>query len=245
MMNRPSLLTIALLAVAACGGGQDRPSSPSAGADDPGDPGDPTAGDPMAPDPGAADAGAAEEPPEEEPAVTFEIKNSWDKELVFNLDAGWGATILVYSGKPPKAESVLPWAKHCTTSCETGRAERCPVCEKPESITEIRKSEKRETVAVGDTLEIGWDGQVHEYEKTKGQRGKGFRARCECYTMAPVPEASYTVRACGLRLSQEHKTKSTFQCVTVEDALTFPSEEPQRVVLDFGDPKPKKKAKKR
>lgn len=237
-MKRMMVLTCSTVALG-CGSGQDRGTGPGSG--NPGGPGDSTAaagGDPCAADPALADGGVAETD-EPEPAVTFEIINSWSEDLVFNLDAGWGGTVLVFSGKPPKAKSVLPWPTHCTAGCDAPEADRCPVCKKPEKITEIREAETRENVAPGETFELGWNGEVHVYEKTRvGKK------RCECFTKEPVPEASYTVRACGLRLSQEHKKESTFQCVTLEDALSFPSEEPQRVVLDFGDPKPKKKKKK-
>lgn len=244
-MNRVSLIAAFLFALAAgCGGGQDKAANPVASGGDDGETVDPATGEPIAAsDAGVTEADAAAQSPA--PAVTFEIHNTWKKDLVFNLDAGWGATILIYSGKPPHAKAVLPWAKHCTASCDAEPTERCPICEKPESITELRKSEKRQSVAPGDTFELPWDGQVHVYEKTRGKRSKTNKSRCECYGMAPVPDETYTVRACGLRLSQEHKKKSKFQCVTIEDALTFPSDGPQRVVLEFGDPMAKKKHKKR
>ncbi len=171
------------------------------------------------------------------PAVTFEIKNSFSKDLVFNLDAGWAAGILVFSGTPPNAVSILPFAKHCTAACDADSSKRCPVCKEPSSIEAIRKAEKREVVAAGGTHEVVWDtAEVYTYKKTKAKGRK-----CDCHQIEPVPDGRYTVRACGLRLSQKHRQKSVFQCVTVEDAVTFPADGPQRVVLDFGNPKKKSK----
>jgi hypothetical protein len=238
-MNRLTIPGCFLLALG-CGGGQDQVNDPAAGGGEGLGDSTATAGTEPGLDPAAGgDAGVGEPEEAEPPAVTFEILNSWTEDLVFNLDAGWGGTILIYSGVPPKAKSVLPWPTHCTAGCDVDEAERCPVCKKPEKITEIREAETREIVEPGKTFELGWEGEVHVYEKTRvGKK------RCQCFTKAPVPEETYTVRACGLRLSQVHKKQSTFQCVVLENALTFPAEEPQRVVLDFGDPKPKKKKKK-
>ncbi len=250
-----SCFAAALLLVVACGGKskQEQTGNPASDLDEAPLESNPTAGDgdgtgadenPAGTDgdggttePGDGDGSGVTEPAVPEgPAVTFEIKNSFNKDLVFNLDAGWAASILVYSGKPPKAVSVLPFAKHCTASCDADNAARCPVCKEPTSIGAIRKAEKRETVAVGATFEVKWEtAEVHSYEKTTAKGRK-----CDCHKMAPVPEGSYTVRACGLRLSKRHKTKSVFQCVILEDVLTFPADGPQTVVLDFGDPKKKK-----
>lgn len=237
-MNKTSLLISALLsvAVAACGGDPSRKAdnaNPSSDLDTAsGD--NPIAGDNPCAAPDGANpcaAGDAGVPPVTEAPVTFELKNSWKEDLVFNLDAGWGLVVQIYSGKPPKAVAVEPWPRHCTASCETEGAERCPVCKKPEKIDKIREAETREVVEAGKAFELEWDGTVHTYEKVK--RG------CKCFTKGPIADATYTVRACGLRLSKKHKKGSKLQCVLLEDALTFPSAEPQRVVIDFGDPKAK------
>ncbi len=186
---------------------------------------------------GTAEVGGSSTTAPTGPAVTFEIKNSFNKDLVFNLDAGWAAGILVFSGTPPHAVSILPFAKHCTAACDADASKRCPVCKEPSSIGAIRKAEKRELVAAGATHEVIWDtAEVYTYKKTKA-KGR----QCDCYQMDPVPDGQYTVRACGLRLSQKHRQKSVFQCVTVENAVTFPADGPQRVILDFGNPKKKSK----
>ena len=238
MRTTSFLFALPFVLALACGGDQSRKQDQTTNDLDTGDGDNPIAGNPCA-NPCAGtnpcaqpDAGA---PEPEEPAVTFELKNSWKEDLVFNLDAGWGLAIQVYSGKPPKAVAVEPWARYCTASCETEGAEKCPVCKKPEKIDKIREAEQRQVVEAGASFEVAWDGTVHNYEKVK--RG------CQCFAKGPVPEATYTVRACGLRLSKEHKKGSKLQCVLLEDALTFPSEEPQRVVIDFGNPKAKKPKK--
>ena len=43
-----------------------------------------------------------------------------------------------------------------------------------------------------------------------------------------------TAKACGLRLTTTAEERSQLQCV--EGKMTLPSEEPQRVELDFGAP---------
>jgi hypothetical protein len=233
---------LSALVIAACGGDpskkqQDLDKNPAADLDT----GDPVANPCANPcgNPGDGDGdGDADEPPEPEgPAVTFELKNSWTDDLVFNLDAGLGLVVQVYSGKPPKAVAVEPWARFCTASCDTEGAEKCPVCKKPEKISKIREAEQRQVVEPDKSFELEWDGTVHAYEKVK--------RNCQCFKKVSVADETYTVRACGLRLSKKHKKGSKLQCVLLEDALTFPSEEPQRVVIDFGDPNAKpKKAKK-
>ncbi len=233
-------------ALLACGGGQkkdgtveDLDTAPDNTAN--------AAGNGESPEPGAADAGPAEAAIDagaavpEGPAVTIKIKNTWSEDLEFNLTEGWGSRILMFSGKPPKAVSILPFAKSCTASCDAEPKDRCPVCKKPTSLGQIRKAQKAATTVVkaGEAIEVPWDGQVHTYEKTKANRRK-----CNCHKLAPVAEGSYTVRVCGLRLSKEHRKHSKLQCVDLVDALTFPADRRQVLEADFGDPNPKKKKKK-
>ena len=248
-MKQALAIAAAALLISACGGDQKKPdNNPNPTADLDADPvgvgnpcGNPCAnpcGNPCAnpcanPDgngggDGDGDGDVDQPPPPKGPAVTFELKNSWKEDLVFNLDAGWGLVVQVYSGKPPKAVAVEPWPRYCTASCDTEGKAKCPVCKKPERISKIRKAEKRQNIEPDKSFELEWDGTVHNYEKVK--RG------CNCYKTDKVPDETYTVRACGLRLTKRHKKKSKLQCVLLEDALTFPSDEPQRVVIDFGDP---------
>jgi hypothetical protein len=190
---------------------------------------------------GTAEEGATEEGPPA--AVTFVLRNSHDVELAFNMDYGWQPNLFAYTGKPPRAVSILMFPKFCTASCEASSDERCPVCEQPEKASDVLAAQKMEKVAPGEELEVPWDGQVFVYQKTKA--GK---ARCECHRTEPAPEGTYTVKACGLRLTTTAEERSRLQCVEGEMAL--PSDEPLRVELDFGAPsmpgaKKTKKKKKR
>ena len=115
------------------------------------------------------------------------------------------------------------FAKFCTESCESSAEARCPSCPQPEKAKDILAAQKMQKVAPGDELEVPWDGQMFVYEKTRGAR----RARCECHRTEPAPAGTYTVKACGLR-------------------LTTTAEEPLRVELDFAAPSvPGGKAKKK
>ena len=176
------------------------------------------------------------------PPVTFELRNTHDDDLVFNLDGpgGWVRAIFVYSGKPPKAVPVLPFPNSCKASCGAAAADRCPVCKIPTSLGQKRKAEKaaRVTIAADKTLDVPWDAEVHTYKKTKANRRS-----CKCFDKAAVAEGTYTVKICGLRLSKKHKRKSKLQCIEKIDALTFPSDAPQKLTFDFGDPTPPKKKK--
>ncbi|HTE52357.1 MAG TPA: hypothetical protein VK698_16010 [Kofleriaceae bacterium] len=174
------------------------------------------------------------------PAVTFVLKNSDATELAFNMDLGWQPNLFAYTGKPPRAVSILMFAKFCTASCDVAQEERCPICEQPEKAKDILAAQKMEKVAPGEELEVPWDGQMFVYEKTRGKR----KARCECHRPEPAPAGTYTVKACGLRLTTTAEERSKLQCVEAE--MTLPSDEPQRVELDFGKPQvPGKKKKHR
>lgn len=186
---------------------------------------------------------ASEEGQEEEPpaAVTFVLKNSHDQELAFNMDLGWQPNLFAYTGKPPKAVSILMFPKFCTASCDAAAEERCPVCPQPETAKDILAAQKMEKVPPGEELEVPWDGEIFVYGKG---RGKG-KVRCECHGKEAAPAGTYTVKACGLRLTTTAEERSRLQCV--EGEMTLPAEEPLRVELDFGSPvtaKNKKKKKK-
>lgn len=166
-------------------------------------------------------------------AVTFRLQNSAEDELVFSLDRGWQPVIFAFSGQPPNAEAIVMFPKFCTAACDAGEDAVCPYCPQPERVKDIRASEKREMIAPGGSLDVQWDGMVHVYEKTQGTQN-GKRTSCECYKKAPVPAASYTVRACGLRITSSAKTSSKYQCV--EGTMSFPAAEPQVIELDFPVP---------
>ncbi|MEM9493768.1 MAG: hypothetical protein AAGC55_31770, partial [Myxococcota bacterium] len=90
-----------------------------------------------------------------------------------------------------------------------------------------------EIVAPGASYDVPWDGQVYVYKKTRGSRD-GKRVRCECFDKEPVPDETYTVRACGLRLTKSAKKSTRLQCV--EGSMSFPATGPQVIELDFAAP---------
>jgi hypothetical protein len=234
-----------LLVTWACGGsGKGEATGPTAG-ESSGEGGETpdTAGGEQGGEEGGPDAGPTEA---EGPAalVTFVIKNNHSEELAFNMDRGWGINIFAYTGKPPKAKSILMFPKHCTTACDLDEAERCPVCPEPEKVKDIKAAQKMEKVAPSSTLEVPWDGKALVYSKTKGA-ASGKKTKCECHAPEDPPDGEYTVKACGFRLTTEVGKTSQLQCV--ESKMTLPATEPIKVELDFGAPPPpagKKKKKK-
>jgi hypothetical protein len=226
-----NLLMFFMFAAAACGGTQDSVASTPVGE------GGSSSAATNAPD--ETDEGSAGERGEASkqntaakavPAVTFRLKNSAKDELVFSLDKGWQPVIFAFSGKPPKATPILMFPKFCTAACDLDEADRCPYCAEPEKVKDIKAAEKREVVAPGASLDVPWDGQVHVYENTRGKR-EGKSTKCECFRKQPVPPESYTVRACGLRITKSAKSSTKYQCV--EATMNFPAEGPQTVELDF------------
>lgn len=175
------------------------------------------------------DAGVEEAPPA---AVTFVLNNeSSSEDLVLNMDKGWQPVIFAYSGEPPNAKPILMFPTHCTSSCDVPKEEVCPYCPELERVKDIRAAEKQDHVTPGDTREVPWDGQVFQYKKTRGVT-EGKKSRCKCYSMEEAEPATYTVRACGLRLTKTAKATSKYECV--EGSMTWPSDEPVRVELNFG-----------
>ena len=185
---------------------------------------------------GMADAGAmpadAAPPPA---AVTFVLKNTAEDELAFDMNKGWQPNIFAYSGKPPKAKLILMFPTFCTAACTAADADRCPVCEAPDKVKDVIAAQKVEKVAPGAELDVPWDGQAFVYQKTKAMVD-GKKTRCQCYSTEPAPPATYTVKACGLRITTQVGTVSTQQCATGE--MTLPVTEPIRVELEFPTPKP-------
>ena len=183
---------------------------------------------------GATDPGqGAAAAPAERPPVTFRISNTAEDDLVLNMDKGWQPVISAYSGKPPNAVPILLFPTHCTAACDADAADRCPFCPEPERVRDIKAAEKREVIVAGASLEVPWDGQVFVYEKAKGTR-EGRNVKCDCFRKEPVPAASYTVRACGLRITTSASAASKYQCVTAE--IELPADEPQVVELAFPTP---------
>lgn len=167
--------------------------------------------------------------------VTFVLKNSHTRELSFNMDRGWQPNLFAYTGKPPRARSIILFASHCTASCEAAEDDRCPHCPQPSRPKDLLAAQKFERVQPGEEIEVPWDGRTFVYQKTKGRRN-GKPTRCECYSVEPAPPATYTVKACGLRLTKSATERSRLQCV--EGTMTLPSSGHQRIELDFGDPQP-------
>jgi hypothetical protein len=221
-----------------CGGSKAVAKSPPVGQSDPAHspapPGDldvppggadsvaPTIGRP-APDKGA-DGGEKSAGTGTGAAVTFRLKNSAKDDLVFSVDKGWQPVIFAFSGQPPNAKGILMFPKHCTASCELSGKERCPVCEAPEKVKDIIAAETREVVAPGKSFDVPWDGQVYRHDKKD----------CDCYRREPVPPETYTVRACGLRITKSAKQSTKLQCA--DGSMTFPADRAQVVELNFPAP---------
>jgi hypothetical protein len=169
-------------------------------------------------------------------AVTFVLHNTHpDQDLVFSLDRGWQPVIFAFSGEPPNATPIIMFPKHCTTTCDEAEEAICPSCPEPTDFRDIAASQVREVVAPGETFEVEWDAEVFVYSDTRGTRN-GRRVACECHEKEPVPEETYTVRACGFRVSTEPNRPSTYQCVDAE--MTFPADGPMVVELEFPVPTP-------
>src|SRR6266545_4372253 len=107
---------IAVLALVACGGGGKKDSNepggshetPPGGGEGGGEGG---AGGETLLDGGVAGPMAPDAAPPRAPVV-FLIKNEGKTDLTFALDKGWGGSIFAYSGKPPKAKTVLVFPRY-------------------------------------------------------------------------------------------------------------------------------------
>ena len=239
----------ALTLVLACGGSGKKDSSEpgtthEGGGGEGGEGGEPGA-------PGVADAGVAMAEPDAAPPrapVVFVLKNDGKADLTFALDKGWGGAIFAYSGKPPKAKSLLMFPRYCTAACD-GSGEGglvCPTCAEAEDPSERQKQEKAETVRqvvpAGQTFELQWDGQALGYAKAP-KEARGKNKKCECWTKAAPEPAEYTVRACALRTASVVGKNSAMECV--EGTITLPVAEGTStdVVLTFADKPPAKPGK--
>ncbi len=177
--------------------------------------------------------GTAAEPAPPENGVIFRLRNTSDKELVFSLDKGWQPILFAFSGKPPKAKSLLMFPTHCTASCGTQADSRCPYCPEPVKVRDIKKAEKREIVAPGAFIDVPWNGEAYVYQKTKGKR-RARTVRCQCYNKRSPEPAVYTVRACGLRLTDSAKHSSKYQCESTE--MSLPDQTGQIIEIEFASP---------
>ncbi|ACY16955.1 hypothetical protein [Haliangium ochraceum] len=235
-MLRVGILTVFLVSVLlGCGGAQT--SAESAPGDThasaPGDDLDlPAAMDGDSPD-GQSETGEAAAVVEEPALVTFRMVNTADEDLAFSVEKGWQTVFIAFSGKPPNAKPIVMFPKHCTASCALSAEEVCPVCAAPETVNEVKAAEERQIVAAGASLDVPWDGQIYVYEKTKGTRN-GRKQSCECFETAEVPPETYTVRACGLRITKTAKSSTKLQCA--DASMTMPTDEPQVVTFEFPAP---------
>lgn len=222
-MSRASLAFLVI--VAACGGGQAQtppavpgethtPSStPAVTAPDmaPTAPGETTAPPPTTPTP--------PEQPQIRPPVpppvagtTIELKNDGEGDLMFSTTKGWQSLVFAYTGKPPKAKSVMLFEGYCTASCDSGDGV-CPVCPEPKNKKEELAMAKSETAAAGGSIKVPWDGKVFVYEKAPGKH------HCKCWHKVDPPADTYTIKACGLRPSKEPGKPSKPVCSETQAAL--------------------------
>jgi hypothetical protein len=221
-----------LVAAATCGGSKQSERSD----DSPGSSHESTGDEvPGAGETPGSDAGAGEAVPSDAgaptSAVTFQLANTAEEDLVFSVDKGWQPVIFAYSGQPPKAMPIVMFPKWCTAGCDATPAEICPTCKEPETAKEERELETRAVVVPGEALDVPWTGQVYTYEKARGEKKK----RCECWKLADPPPETYTVKACGFRVTKEAGKRSALQCA--EGQMVLPPETTPLVVrLEFPAP---------
>lgn len=245
-MRRISLLTAATVLILLSCGGSQAPAQTGPGdnvhatptsegdvegdvASGPGLAGEAT--DPMATD--GADGATEPAVESEPPPVTFRLVNQASEDLVFSIEKGWQTSFIAFSGKPPNAKPIIMYPKWCTHSCDLAEAERCEVCEEPSTVKEARAAEQRLVIAPGEAHELGWDGLNHVYEDTRVNQD-GRRVKCECYRQEMAPPETYTVRACGLRITKVASESTKLQCV--DATMTLPSDSPQVITIEFPAP---------
>lgn len=223
---------VIVAALVGCGGTKGKPEEPTLGTthappveeDDPAAAAPATQGEPgEEPEPPDAEMPV---PPEPQVPVRFELKNEGKGELVFALDKGWTAAIFAYSGKPPKARSVLLYPKWCTETCDAQGDAVCPTCKIEEDPKKRQQQEeeetRREVVAGGATFVLDWDGQVFQYEPAPSAARKK-KKKCECWRKVPPPAETYTIKACGLRMASGAGRTSKMQCAEAQVVLPAPA----------------------
>src|SRR5215468_4084161 len=223
-MSRASLAFTVILA--ACGGGQAQTPPPAAPGEThaptttptvaapdvaPTAPGDITAPPPPTPTP--------PEQPQIRPPVplpvagtTIELKNDGESDLMFSTTKGWQSLVFAYTGKPPKAKSVMLFEGFCTASCDSGD-KVCPVCPEPKNKKEELAMAKSEMAAAGGSVKVPWDGKIFVYEKASGKH------HCKCWRKVDPPADTYTIKACGLRPSKEPGKPSKPVCSETQATL--------------------------
>jgi len=236
-MHRASVPVLVLLA--ACGGGQAQsPPAVTPGVSQavPAAPAPPPVAAPDSAPVAPGDVTAAPSQPAEAPAIrapvplppvagtTIELKNDGDGDLMFSTTKGWQSLVFAYTGKPPKAKSVMLFEAYCTASCDAGDAV-CPVCPAPKNKKEELAMAKSETAAVGGSIKVPWDGKVFVYDKAPGKH------HCKCWKKVDPPPDTYTIKACGLRPSKEPGKPSKPVCSETQAALGGPA--PATITISF------------
>jgi hypothetical protein len=187
------------------------------------------AGAPEPPPPPPIDAGP---PP---PPYTFSLENPEATDVTFAIDKGWQPVIFAYTGKPPKAKSVLLFPTFCTESCEADPKAMCPICREPVEPKDRQKHEKaetkREVAPAGGKFELAWDGKVFAYEKAP-KEARGKKRKCQCWRKVDPPADTYTIKACGLRPAEKVGGGSRFVCAETQVALPAPTT-PTTISLKF------------
>jgi hypothetical protein len=181
------------------------------------------AGEPATrPPPPVPEEPTGQQPPPPPPGTTIELKNEADSDIMFSTTKGWQPVIFAYTGKPPKAKSVMLFAGACTASCD--EAETCPSCPQPKNKKEELAMAKSETAAAGGSVRVPWDGKIFAYEKAP-------KKHCKCWKKIDPPADTYTIKACGLRPSKEPGKPSKPVCT--ETQATLGGSLPSTITLSF------------
>ena len=229
-------LAWATLVLAACGGSSSQtPGTPGTPGSAPGEsqatpPSSAVAAPDVAP-PAPGEPATTPLPPRPEepsrqpappPGTTIELKNDAETDLMFSTTKGWQPVIFAYTGKPPKAKSVMLFPSACTASCDD--AQTCPTCPPPKNKKEELAMAKAETAAAGGSVRVPWDGKVFAYEKAP-------KKPCKCWKKIDPPADTYTIKACGLRPSREPGKPSKPVCT--ETQATLGGALPATITLSF------------
>jgi hypothetical protein len=166
-------------------------------------------------------------PPPRAEGTTFELKNEGQGDLKFGVTKGWGPVIFAYTGKPPKAKSVMLFSSACTASCDTPAEGVCPVCPEPKNKKEEQAMARTQTAAAGGSVVVPWDGKVLVYEKAPGKK------HCKCWKKVEPAADTYTVKACGLRAATEAGKGSKPVCAETQVTLGPGATNPPTISLGF------------
>lgn len=225
---RPYLAITVAIVAAACGGSSkpapeavpgDTHADPSSQPANPTPPAAPTAPEPVVIAPPVKD-----QPPL---GPTIVLQNDGAEDVIFGVTKGWAPVIFAYTGKPPKAKSVILFEAACSVACGAPPDADKPVCVAPETKAQELKMAKTETADPGKSLTVPWDGKVLQYETDKASRKKA-----KCWRKADPVSDTYTIKACGLRKSGIAGKPSKPICVETEVALA-PGAIPNVITLNF------------